>query len=151
MTRKNAPAPQYTILSLIFLSLYTSLTSHAQDTSRNKHLPIIDVHVHAMKVNPAFAMDMCPWFLSSMPGGDPNEPVPNFISLDCATPLKAAKSDQEFQDALMSTMKRLNMTIVASGDAAILRNWQKAAPGRVIPSLSFSNSKEMTVKAFQDS
>ena len=119
--------------------------------SRHKHLPIIDVHVHAMKVNPAFANDMCPWFLSDMPGGDPNQPAPNFISTGCASPLKAAKSDKEFQDALVSAMKRLNMTIVASGDAAILREWQKALPGRVIPSLSLSSSKEMSVKAFQDS
>jgi len=151
MKRKNAWAPHSIISCLTFPLLFSLLTGHAQDTARSKHLPIIDVHVHAMKVNPAFAMDMCPWFLSSMPGGDPNEQAPNFINLDCATPLKAAKSDQEFQDALMSTMKRLNMTIVASGDATILRNWQKTAPGRVIPSLSFSNSKEMTVKAFQDS
>src|SRR3954468_19505345 len=91
-----------------FLSLLSALYVNAQD-STHKHLPIIDVHVHAMKVNPAFANDLCPWFLSNMPGGDPNQPPPNFISTDCATPLKAAKSDQEFQDALMGTMKRLNM------------------------------------------
>src|SRR5690242_1425450 len=85
---------------------------HAQ-TATQKHLPIIDVHVHAMKVNPAFAADMCPWFLSDMPGGDPTQPAPSFINLDCAQPLRAAKSDKEFQDSLMATMKRLNMTIVA--------------------------------------
>nr|ACN58846.1 hypothetical protein AKSOIL_0231 [uncultured bacterium BLR12] len=132
------------------LLLVAAFGSYAQDTA-HKHLPIIDVHVHAMKVNPAFANDLCPWFLSNMPGGDPNQPPPNFINTDCADPLKAAKSDKEFQDALMSTMKRLNMTIVASGDAEILHRWQKAAPGRVIPSLGFSSSGEMSVEAFQDS
>jgi len=136
---------------LIFLLLVSWMTGHAQDSSRHKHLPIIDVHVHAMKVNPAFANDMCPWFLSNMPGGDPNQPSPVFINTDCAEPLKAAKSDKEFQDALVSTMKRLNMTIVASGDAAVIREWQKAIPGRVIPSLSLSSSKDMSAKAFQDS
>src|SRR5205085_5942843 len=111
----------------------------AQDTQKKAHLPIIDVHVHAMKMNPAFAADMCPWFLSDMPGGDPNQPPPAFISPDCATPLKAARSDKEFQDSLIATMKRLNMTIVASGDASVIRNWQKAAtPGRVIPSIGIS-------------
>src|SRR3954451_2592130 len=108
-------------LVLLFIS---TMYASAQD-STHKHLPIIDVHVHAMKVNPAFAADMCPWFLSNMPGGDPNQPPPSFISTDCATPLKAAKSDKEFQDSLMATMRRLNMTIVASGDASIIRNWQK--------------------------
>lgn len=123
-----------------------------QPESTSKHLPIIDVHVHAMRVNPAFARDMCPWFLSDMPGGDPSQSAPAFINTDCANPLRAAKSDKEFQDSLIATMKRLNMTIVASGDASIIRNWQKAAdPGRVIPSLTISSSNEMTVVAFTDS
>jgi len=141
------------ILSIAFgfLLLIVSNNISAQDSTK-KHLPIIDVHVHAMKVNPAFAADMCPWFLSDMPGGDPNQPPPSFINTDCAMPLKAAKSDKEFQDSLMATMKRLNMTIIASGDASVIRSWQiAAAPGRVIPSIGISSSKEMTVVAFTDS
>lgn len=138
-------------LLLLLLCLLFVTNSFSQDSTK-KHLPIIDVHVHAMKVNPAFAMDMCPWFLSDMPGGDPNQAPPSFISTDCAQPLKAAKSDQEFQDALIATMNRLNMTIIASGDATIIRNWQNAAaPGRVIPSIGISSSEEMSVVAFTDS
>jgi predicted TIM-barrel fold metal-dependent hydrolase len=134
------------------LALFSFITLHmyAQD-STHKHLPIIDVHVHAMKVNPAFAMDACPWFLSSMPGGDPNQKPPSFLNTDCAMPLKAAKSDKEFQDSLVATMNRLNITIVASGDPTILRNWMKAAPGRVIPAIGISSSKDMSVVAFTDS
>jgi hypothetical protein len=131
--------------------LFLSGVAVAQQTPAKKHLPIIDVHVHAMKVNPAFAADMCPWFLSSMPGGDPTQPPPAFINTDCAEPLKAAKSDKEFQDALMGTMNRLNITVVASGDAGILHTWQKAAPKQVIPSLSIMSTKDMSVKAFEDS
>lgn len=143
------PKRFYTLTGLLFLA--TSLSCLAQVSSK-KRLPIIDVHVHAMKVNPAFGGDMCPWFLSNMPGADPNEKAPAFINTDCATPLKAAKTDKEFQDSLIATMNRLNMTIVASGDPTILRNWQKAAaPGRVIPSISLSNSSEMSVVAFTDS
>ena len=141
-----------TLSFLLFTALYT-LSVYAQDSTK-RHLPIIDVHVHAMKVNPAFGGDMCPWFLSSMPGADPNDKSNpfSFVNTDCATPLKAARTDKEFQDSLMATMKRLNMTIVVSGDASVIRNWQKAAePGRVIPSIGISSSKEMTVVAFTDS
>jgi hypothetical protein len=116
------------LLQVRFLVLFLMFGSHSySQDSVKKRLPIIDVHVHAMKVNPAFAMDMCPWFLSSMPGVDPNQPPPAFINTDCAQPLKAAKSDKEFQDSLIATMNRLNMTIIASGDASVIRNWQKAA------------------------
>jgi len=130
--------------------LIISQKTFAQSTEK-KHLPIIDVHVHAMKVNPAFAVDMCPWFLSDMPGGDPNQPPPSLLNTDCATPLKAAKCDKEFQDSLIATMKRLNITVIASGDASILRNWQNAAPGRVIPAIGIGSSKDMTAVAFTDS
>jgi hypothetical protein len=96
---------------LLFNTLYT-LPAQSQDSTK-KHLPIIDV-VHAMKVNPAFAGDMCPWFLSSMPGADPNDKSNpfGFVNTDCAIPLKAARTDKEFQDSLLATMKRLNMTII---------------------------------------
>lgn len=143
-------AKQIITTSILFSSIF--MNAQAQQNEKSKHLPIIDVHVHAMKMNPAFAADMCPWFLSSMPGGDPNQQPPSFINTDCATPLKAARSDKEFQDSLIATMKRLNIAIVASGDASIIRNWQQAAPpGRVIPSISISSSKEMSVVAFTDS
>jgi predicted TIM-barrel fold metal-dependent hydrolase len=153
MTRiyNQAPGPQHLAKLTILLVLFAATSTLAQNSTQ-KHLPIIDVHVHAMKMNPAFASDMCPWFLSNMPGADPSDPRPSFMSTDCANPLKAAKSDQEFQDSLISTMKRLNMTIVVSGDASVIRKWQKAAPpGRVIPSIGISSSKDMTVVAFTDS
>jgi uncharacterized protein len=133
---------------MLLLLLAMVASSIAQE---QKHLPIIDVHVHAMKVNPAFGGDMCPWFLKNMPGGDPNQAPPSFINVDCADPLHAAKTDKEMQDALMATLKKLNMTFIAYGDAQIIRNWQKAAPGRIIPGIGISSSKEMTVKAFEDS
>jgi hypothetical protein len=142
---RNLNKLKYPLLLLLIIS-----RCYGQDKT-SKHLPIIDVHVHAMKVNPA-ATDMCPWFLSNMPGSDPGQPAPVTLNTDCASPLKASKSDREFQDSLIATMERLNITIVASGDASIIRNWQKAAPpGTVIPSIGISSSKDMTVVAFTDS
>jgi predicted TIM-barrel fold metal-dependent hydrolase len=140
---------RYTTLFLALLCVNTLVAQQSQQPQ--KHLPIIDVHVHALKANPAFSGDMCPWFLKNMPGSDPNGSPPSFLNVDCADPLHAAKSDKEMQDALVATMKRLNMTIVAYGDPQIIRNWQKAVPGRVIPGIGVSSPKDMTVKAFEDS
>lgn len=134
-------------LCLLLALFITTISVYAQE----RHLPIIDVHVHAMKVNPAFANDMCPWFLKNMPGSDPNGPPPSFINTDCADPLKAAKTDQEMQDAVIATLKRLNMTFITYGDPGIIRKWQKAAPGRIIPGIGLGSPKDITVKAFQDS
>ena len=139
---------------LVFLAfLLVATHSKAQTTPPKRPLPIIDVHVHAMKVG-TMSVEMCPWFLRDMPGGDPNQPnqgMRAFLNAECVDPLQPAKSDAEMQAAVLATMERLNMTIVASGDAQILRAWKKAAPNRVIPSIGVSSPNEMSVKAFSDS
>ena len=138
-----------TTCSLLLINFLVNST-YAQESS--KRLPIIDVHVHAMKHNPAFSsMEMCPWFLKDMPGSDPNGPPPSAFHTNCADPLQPAHSDQEMQDALLDACERLNVYMVASGDAEILHKWHKAAPDRIIPSLAISNASEMTVEAFEDS
>ncbi len=105
-------------------------------SAQTQKLPIFDIHVHTMKVNPDWASPMCPWFLSDMPGGDPTQAPPSFMSLDCVDPLQPAKSDEEMQEEVIKRIKDFNMTIVAYGDDEILRNWVEAAPaGRVIPAI----------------
>ncbi len=137
------------ILSAILFS--SGIGVFGQTPAKTKHLPIIDVHVHTMNVRPN-TPDMCPWFLSNMPGGDPNEKMTFSFSGDCANPLKAAQSDAELQAAVLETMERLNMTLVAFSNAEVLHKWYKAAPkGRIIPGIGVSSSKEMTVQAFKDS
>lgn len=133
---------------LILLSLVTCKVFSQEEKKRP---PIIDVHVHAMKLNPNFTSDLCPWFLKDMPGGDPNQPAPPFANADCVDPLKAAGSDEEMQEALLEAAERLNVIMVAGGDAEILHKWHDAAPDRIIPSLAISNADEMTVEAFEDS
>ncbi len=135
---------------VFFLLIASGVNAVGQTPQKNTHLPIIDVHVHTMKVNPNFSTEMCPWFLSNMPGGDPNEKMQFKVSGDCANPLKPAKSDAEMQSAVMETMERLNMTMVAFSDAEILHKWYNAAPkGRIIPGIGIGNG--MTVQAFRDS
>jgi predicted TIM-barrel fold metal-dependent hydrolase len=136
-------------LKTALLVIGIGLANYATAQQSKKAKPIIDVHVHAMKVNPNFSADICPWFLSSMPGSIPGADAPSFINVDCARPLKAAKSDEEFQQKLMETAERLNITFVASGDAEILHRWKKAAPNRVIPSIGVTPG--MSVAAFEDS
>lgn len=141
------PFPISFLLTLfLFVNIGTSQTQKPK-----KRLPIIDVHVHAMKVNPNFASEMCPWFLKDMPGSGPNQEPPSFINTGCVAPLKPAKSDKEMAEAMLRANKELNITMVVSGDADIIHKWYNAAPERIIPSLGISNSEQMTVAAFKDS
>ena len=136
----------------LLLLLLSTIYVNAQD-STHKHLPIIDVHVHAMKVNPAFAARHVSLVFKRYARCRSQSIKSTCLCQYRLCPAtESSKSDKEFQDSLIATMKRLNMTIIASGDASVIRNWQKAAePGRVIPSIGISSSKDMTVVAFTDS
>ena len=115
------------------------------------HLPIIDIHVHSMQAREG-ASGFCPWFLTDMPGGDPNEEMVFSADGDCSNRLEPATSDEELQDAILEHIERLNMTMVVFGDAEVLHNWYNAAPdGTIIPGIGISNATSMTVEAFRDS
>ncbi len=127
--------------------LVTSSISIAQ---KKKPLPIIDVHVHAMNVRPG-GSDLCPWFLSDMPGGDPHKNAPAFTREGCADPLPVAQSTEEYERLLLEEAERLNVTYVISGDANVIHRMKNKAPKRIIPSLGISNANQMTPEAFRDS
>jgi hypothetical protein len=137
------------IFMAIVIAIYSM--SYAQEKNVTR-LPVFDIHVHAMKVNPAWSSSMCPWFLTSMPGGDPNEAPDMFMNLGCVDPLQPAKSDEDMQNEVIRRIKDFNMTMVAFGDPGILHKWVDAAPpGRIIPGIGISSAAEMTVEAFRDS
>ena len=140
------------LLLLILVIPGLMLPSFGQGDQKVTHLPIFDIHVHTMKVNPAWGGPMCPWFLSSMPGADPLSALPSFQNLDCVDPLMPATSDTEMQEEVIKRIHKFNMTMVAFGDAEVLHSWVKAAPpGRIIPGIGISDAASMTVEAFRDS
>ncbi len=139
-------------IALFTLFFELSLFTFGQTAKEVSHLPIFDIHVHTMKVNPNWSSPMCPWFLKDMPGADPNEKAPHFMNIDCVDPLMPAKSDEDMQNEVIKRINDFNMTMVAFGDPEILHNWVEAAPpGRIIPGIGISNATEMTVEAFRDS
>ncbi len=139
----------FTCIFSFLAVLFAGTVSYAQSTTERP--PIIDVHVHAMRVNPDYVSEMCPWFLSSMPGSGPNQDPPSFMNGACVDPLQPARSDAEMQEKLLAACERLNVTMVVSGDAGVIHQWHSAAPDRVIPSLGISNAEAMSVEAFRDS
>ena len=134
-------------LMVIHLALFSFITSLAQTNSAPaKRLPIIDVHVHAMKIGSNKMGDLCPWFLRKMNGTDPLKQEMNFMNTDCIDPLKAATSDKDWENAMGERMDK-NVTMVMSGDASVIHNLYNVHPKNVIPSIGM----DMPLKAFEDS
>ncbi len=141
-------------LNIGILLLVLSMYSFAQTSDKVTHLPIIDMHVHVFKIGNSIvpSQPMCPWYLSDMPGADPNddmESVYSFMSGDCLDPWMPATSDEELKNEIVKRITEKNITMVAFGDADVIRSWMKEVPeGRIIPGISSDN---LTVEQFRDS
>jgi predicted TIM-barrel fold metal-dependent hydrolase len=107
--------------------------------------PIIDIHVHAIKVGDSDWGDLCPWFLKSMPGTDPKTGMTFSFGGDCVEPLKAAKSTEELTTSFIETINRLNITAVVFSDDELLRQWKTLAPDRIIPGIGVSSPNDISV------
>ncbi len=137
-------------LLILFVFLGFSTFSVGQNGEKVKHLPVFDMHVHVSKVRPGSG-PLCPWFLSNMPGADPNEEfgMGDVINSDCLDPLPPATSDEELKNEITGRIKDMNMTMVCFGDPSIIRSWMAEVPeGRIIPGIS---PGRLTVEQFRDS
>jgi predicted TIM-barrel fold metal-dependent hydrolase len=100
--------------------------------------PVIDVHVHAMDESFPGGGPMCPneaKFLAS----DPKEKEAPFgWDVENCTPKLYPAAKGEYLKDMKAEVERLNVTAVVFGDAAGVKKWQDAMPGRVIPGTSFT-------------
>ncbi len=119
--------------------LLASAPAPAQN-DQNRRPPVIDIHVHTLGGFPGGA-PMCPFppqFLASDPKGP--EATIGWSKQDCALPLQASRTPDEYMRAVLAEWERLNVTAVVMGDPASVRKWKAAAPARVIMGTSFMNS-----------
>lgn len=114
-------------------------------------LPIIDMHLHAL---PFDAQGPPPVGLCSpmpMPVWDPQQPYPDYwLKLlknpPCTDPIWSASSNEALLADSLKALESRNIIGVTSGPAALVREWKKAAPDRIISGLSFNvaNPKAQT-------
>jgi len=127
------------LVATVAFAIFSNI--QAQD---KKMPPIIDMHVHSMKVQGDMG-NLCPWFLEEMPGTDPKTGLAFSFGDNCVDPLPSAKSTEELTKAFLETIERLNITAVTFGDDEVLRSWKKAAPDRIIPGIGVSSPDEISV------
>ena len=108
--------------------------------------PVLDVHFHAADPPPA-AEPMCP-NTSRFIASDPKTLEGQFgwIQEECSPKLYPAAKGQYMKEVI-ADMDRLNVTAVVFGSLEQVKNWQEAAPGRVIPGTSFAaGGKRLTIE-----
>jgi uncharacterized protein len=130
---------QQCALVCLALFAFSDATSRAQNTSE-KLPPVLDVHVHAM--DESFGGSMCPntpKFLASDPAT--KEAPFGWVQDEC-TPKLYSSAKGEYLKDVVAEMERLNVTAVVFGDPKSVQKWRDAAPNRVIPGTSFSESMD---------
>lgn len=122
--------------SVAALALVAAGPALAQNTSTDV-APIIDVHMHAMGDAP-WAVPVCPnqaRFEASDPKNGPEAPF-GWSKEECSPKLFPAPKGQ-YMKMVLAEMERLNVRGVVFGEPEQVKQWQAAAPGRVIPGTSF--------------
>jgi len=125
-------------LGVFVLIALASMRAFPQNTTGTTP-PVIDVHVHAMDESFPGGGPMCPntpRFLASDPAT--KEAPSGWDAQDQCTPKLYPAAKGEYIKDVAAEMERLNVTVVVFGDAASVKKWQDAMPGRVIPGTSFN-------------
>jgi predicted TIM-barrel fold metal-dependent hydrolase len=128
-----------TIIAFGCVALVVAVPAAAQ-TAQAKAPPVLDIHVHTLGGFPGVG-PMCP-FNSQFLASDPKtkEATSGWADQNCALPLQASTTPDEYMKAMVAEWDRLNVTAVVMGDPESVRKWKAAAPQRVIMGTSFMNS-----------
>ena len=89
-----------------------------------KHLPIIDMHLHAFELMP----------------GD-NESVDG---------LPAPDTPEQYMRDTINLLEELNIRAVTSGSTSIVQQWHRVAPDRIIPGIFFFRPDEINLDQIEE-
>ena len=133
------PGLRMTIAMKSFLLVFLLLLSAA--TAAQDPLPILDVHLHAVRADHVGPPPVAVCTPMPAPAWDPSRPYREQLSgMQKEPPCEDAVWSPETDEALMrqtiAAMERLNIVGVLSGlDPDQIAAWREAAPGRFIPGL----------------
>ena len=113
--------------------------------------PIIDMHLHAFRLDFAAGAEVCPGSQPTVfPAIDPKAAFDPANMASCAAPFRAPASDEALMRETLAMLTKYNIRrAVTSGDLADVAAWRAAAPDRIIPALGFARSSPVGVEEFR--
>ena len=118
-----------------------ALTASAALSAQGAGKPIIDMHLHARAANYTGGnpMPMCAPF-TIMPRSDPKNGVYEGMVMNgppCEEPISAAKTDEAVLTQTLEELERNNIFGVVSGEPAMIAEWIRRAPRRLMPAIDY--------------
>ena len=98
-------------------------------------LPIIDMHLHAGRLNLSAPVPVCPGNRPlTYPAIDPRRPLPKSDQLGCTRPILSPTTGRALRNETIAELRRYNVRrAVLAGTAEMVAEWSTAAPGLFIP------------------
>jgi hypothetical protein len=130
----------------MLLFILSVATAAAGQNAPTNHLPIIDVHLHALNVGDfstgasAKPTEICASNENLVwSGWDPQKPFTVAGSgLSCkGARFPASRTNEELMRQTLAVLERYNIRAVTSGDLEQVSKWRAAAPDRIIPAADF--------------
>ena len=112
-------------------------------------LPVIDMHLHASRLNVATPVPVCPGNLPiEYPAIDPGILEQREMALPCAKPFLSPLTGAELKARTIAELKRHNVRrAVLAGNPELVSDWSRTAPGQFIPAATPpSRSSDATAK-----
>lgn len=124
-----------------FLGLALSVTA-AVALAKPLPPPVIDMHVHAFRLDFAPGAKACPGSKRAFyPPIDPKTPFDPANIAACANPFVAPTTDSALMLDSIEMLRKYNVRhAVTSGDLTDVTKWRAAAPDLIIPALGFGES-----------
>lgn len=111
-------------------------------------LPVIDMHLHAFRMDevPPGA-PICPGRLGALvPTLDPKEAFDPGMLGECATPLRAARSDADLRDKSIAALRKHNVRLaMTEGAVEDVAAWRARAPDIILPGVAFGTRKDKSI------
>ncbi|MFN2457833.1 MAG: amidohydrolase family protein [Chitinophagaceae bacterium] len=136
------------------LSIVSFAYAQQKRTTLSQKLPIIDMHLHAMKADaqgpPPFIFCLPRTDLVTWDNSKPyvEEFTKQFGSGNCSLRVVSPTTDQQLMERTLAIMRKNNMYGMLSGSET--QKWMSLAPGRFIPGLLFNlNNRTPSVDSFR--
>ncbi|MCE3004287.1 MAG: amidohydrolase [Xanthomonadaceae bacterium] len=111
-------------------------------------LPVIEMHLHAFRMDevPPGA-PICPGRLGALvPTLDPKEAFDPGMLGECATPLRAARSDADLRDKSIAALRQHNVRLaMTEGAVEDVAAWRARAPDIILPGVAFGTRKDKSI------
>lgn len=107
------------------------LAAPAAGKATKPSLPVIDMHVHAGRLNLRAPVPVCPGDQPiTYPALDPRKPLPAAPLMQCPRPILSPTTTADLKKETIAELRRHNVRrAVLAGTPELVRDWTQAAPG----------------------